>query len=440
MAATLQGGLKMKKVFAIAVLGLFSLLLAQSTINVPGLAGTGTRYGLWAPSGKGAALTLGSANQISGVNAAGTGIENKAFTISTAGLVLNNLLFTDATYDMGASGATRPRDLFLSRNAVIGGTINGSGVVTLSNSSAAAGTLLLSSTTAGNGLTIGADVNLYRSAANILKTDDALTVASDFRADGNSAMGGSAVNTAYVLNLNTTAGAVTAGTAQYGQVLDMLPTSAATVFTGGLWLRTRSATAAYTVTDMIAIKIQATVLGVGSAITNNYGLYVQDMNVGGTLNYAIYTNAGLVRLGDVTDATNATTAGVTSAGGIAAAKGIAIGTNLRFGANILASATASTISSGFGTSPSIASNNGTAAFTVNVGTGGVATSGVIGLPTVTTGWHCFCEDRTTYSATVFMCRQTAFSTSSATIGQFTNAAVAQAWTASDILKVSCFAY
>lgn len=38
------------------------------------------------------------------------------------GTLTGNLLFTDATYDIGASGATRPRDLFLSRNAVIGGT------------------------------------------------------------------------------------------------------------------------------------------------------------------------------------------------------------------------------------------------------------------------------------------------------------------------------
>lgn len=42
-----------------------------------------------------------------------------------------NLLFTpDATYDIGASGATRPRDLFLSRNAVIGGTLQVVGVTT----------------------------------------------------------------------------------------------------------------------------------------------------------------------------------------------------------------------------------------------------------------------------------------------------------------------
>ena len=36
-----------------------------------------------------------------------------------------DLLFTDATYDIGASGATRPRHLYLSGNAVIGGTITG---------------------------------------------------------------------------------------------------------------------------------------------------------------------------------------------------------------------------------------------------------------------------------------------------------------------------
>lgn len=44
-----------------------------------------------------------------------------------------NLTFTDATYDIGASGATRPRDLFLSRNAVIGGTLGVTGAATLSS-------------------------------------------------------------------------------------------------------------------------------------------------------------------------------------------------------------------------------------------------------------------------------------------------------------------
>lgn len=38
-----------------------------------------------------------------------------------------NLLFVDATYDLGATGATRPRDLFLSRDAVIGGALTVTG-------------------------------------------------------------------------------------------------------------------------------------------------------------------------------------------------------------------------------------------------------------------------------------------------------------------------
>lgn len=42
----------------------------------------------------------------------------------TGGTLTGNLLFgTDNTRDIGASGATRPRDFFLGRNAVVGGTI-----------------------------------------------------------------------------------------------------------------------------------------------------------------------------------------------------------------------------------------------------------------------------------------------------------------------------
>lgn len=37
----------------------------------------------------------------------------------------HDLKFTDATYDIGKSGATRPRDLFLSRNLTLGGVATG---------------------------------------------------------------------------------------------------------------------------------------------------------------------------------------------------------------------------------------------------------------------------------------------------------------------------
>lgn len=97
---------------------------------------------------------------------------------------------------------------------------------------------------------------------------------------------------------------------------------------------------------------------------------------------------------------------------------------------LLISPTAPTVSSGFGTSPSIVNSNGSAVFEVNVGTGGVATSGVIGLPTATNGWGCLVQDMNTNIVT----RETAFTVSSVTL------TAASAWTASDKLIVQCEAF
>lgn len=106
--------------------------------------------------------------------------------------------------------------------------------------------------------------------------------------------------------------------------------------------------------------------------------------------------------------------------------------------NTFAFATAPTISSGFGTGPSIVASNGTAAFEVNVGTGGTASAGVIGLPAATTGWVCNCQDITTPSTNVT--RMTANGTTSCTV---TNSAfgtgLATAWSASDKLWCTAFA-
>lgn len=117
-------------------------------------------------------------------------------------------------------------------------------------------------------------------------------------------------------------------------------------------------------------------------------------------------------------------------------------TSLGMGAanHLLCSATAPTISSGFGTSPAITANNGTCAFQVNVGTGGTATNGVIGLSTATTGWSCIAADITTQSSTVLLTKQTASSTTSVTLGNFNTSGAAAAWVASDRLNVQCQAF
>jgi len=52
------------------------------------------------------------------------------------------------------------------------------------------------------------------------------------------------------------------------------------------------------ITNYYGAHIRNATPGSGGAITNNYGLYISSITSGGTLNYAIYTNDGLSRLGD----------------------------------------------------------------------------------------------------------------------------------------------
>lgn len=108
--------------------------------------------------------------------------------------------------------------------------------------------------------------------------------------------------------------------------------------------------------------------------------------------------------------------------------------------HVMLSNTAPTIASGFGSTPSIVASNGTAAFTVNVGTGGAASSGVLTMPTATTGWSCQVfpngapqAGAVTYSAPT--------SATTVTLTNYTESTgVALAWTASLVLNVNCIAY
>lgn len=107
---------------------------------------------------------------------------------------------------------------------------------------------------------------------------------------------------------------------------------------------------------------------------------------------------------------------------------------------LMISSTAPTISSGFGTTPSITAGTSPEAFRLNVGTGGTASSGVIGLPAASVGWNCFCDDITTSSTTVETCHTTGSTSTSATIANHNNSGAAAPWVASDILAVSCHPY
>ncbi len=87
----------------------------------------------------------------------------------------------------GAVGQTAPLAVFEDASGVAQGSLGASGALTILgaltapsavlSSNGGKTTLALTNTTANVGLTIGADTNLYRSAADTLATDDALTVA-----------------------------------------------------------------------------------------------------------------------------------------------------------------------------------------------------------------------------------------------------------------------
>ena len=64
------------------------------------------------------------------------------------GTLTGDLLFTDATYDIGKSGATRPRDGWFSRDVAIGGTLGVTGAVAIVGTTVTIG---------GRALTFGAN-------------------------------------------------------------------------------------------------------------------------------------------------------------------------------------------------------------------------------------------------------------------------------------------
>jgi hypothetical protein len=112
---------------------------------------------------------------------------------------------------------------------------------------------------------------------------------------------------------------------------------------------------------------------------------------------------------------------------------------LTLGTTAAVVASTPSVSSGFGSSPSVSAGSTTAAFRVNVGTGGSATTGVLALGTAATGWNCVAQDITTPAS--FIVGQTASTTSTASLASYSRTTgLSTAWTASDILAVQCWAY
>jgi len=101
---------------------------------------------------------------------------------------------------------------------------------------------------------------------------------------------------------------------------------------------------------------------------------------------------------------------------------------------IIFSSTAPTIASGFGSTPSIISSNGTAAVTIHVS--GTPGSGVLTYPAATTGWTCT-ANQVTVNSTSFL--TTAFATSSTTVAlqAYSSSGSTSTWANNDFITVQC---
>jgi hypothetical protein len=115
-----------------------------------------------------------AAGSFTTLGASGAATFNGAVTLGDAaadnitfnGTITSHLLFTDNTYDIGASGATRPRNLFLAGNATVGGNLSVGGTLTLTGGLILNGNVTVGDSSADT-LTVNATIT-----SNLLFTDN----------------------------------------------------------------------------------------------------------------------------------------------------------------------------------------------------------------------------------------------------------------------------
>jgi hypothetical protein len=141
--------------------------------------------------------------------------DSSADTLTVNATITSNLLFTDNTYDIGASGATRPRNLFLAGNATIGGNTTMTGSLTVDSTTDS------SSTTTGS---IQTDGGL--GVAKALYVGTTANIAGNVTLSGGTANGVTYLNGSKVL---TTGSALTFDGTTFA-------TTARTSATNGAWV------------------------------------------------------------------------------------------------------------------------------------------------------------------------------------------------------------
>ena len=155
------------------------------SVSVPKLVwsnGTSTRVPYLTTGGQftdSANMTFdGTTLTVAGLNNTGNTTLGNASgdTVTVTGTITSNLIFTDNTYDIGASGATRPRNLYLAGDATIGGSIVAT-TLDLTN-------LEVTNIKAKDGT----------AAMTIADSTGAVTVSSAFSTQGNTTLGNAAAD------------------------------------------------------------------------------------------------------------------------------------------------------------------------------------------------------------------------------------------------------
>lgn len=153
-------------------------------------------------------------------------------------------------------------------------------------------------------------------------------------------------------------------------------------------------------------------------------LYIDGAPVAGTNNtisnrYAIYTPGSASFAGGIFGLSSVNSSLYSSSSG-----------------KVFISSTAPTITSGFGTSPTLGTGPASDSFDITIGST-PGTSGVIGMPTGTNNWNCHANDVTTPAELVFM---TAHSNTSMTLSFYNSSLSLTAPTAADDIAVVCMGH
>lgn len=181
-----------------------------------------------------------------------------------------------------------------------------------------------------------------------------------------------------------------------------------------------------------------------TAINNTDDWFIESVPVSAT------TPSGLLKFGSSLNGAAATfPATLTSGGSFTTKSGGSVisGNNVTFAGalvgpsskTIINGVTQPTATGSFGTNSSVTSSNGTVAFTINVGTGGTASTGTITFPAAITGWVVDCHDITTPAS--YVTEQTGGSTTNATVTNYSRTlGTAVAWTSGDVLRCTAIGY